>query len=161
MAGIRMRLVLDKKSAAEVDRLLNRISPKQNRNIWRNSLRRMALLVSNNAKTQQIAQGGGPVRDHKLTSRTYSLAGSITEDFAQIPKLASVIAPVPYGAIHEYGGTVTRRAHQRTRDGTTFRVSAHSATYKRRPYLEPALDAMQSRFAPIVIRVVEEEMAKA
>lgn len=137
MAGVGLTLTLTKRSRKDVESLLRSVTPSQNRDIWNIGLTRMALLVANDVKLRRIAKGGGPVKARQLTSRTYTLAGSITADFSQLPRASEVIAPVPYAAVHEYGG----RYHPK------------------RPFLKPALNAQQKRFGSIMVRVINEEMA--
>jgi hypothetical protein len=169
MAGIGLELKLSKRSQKEISDLVRSITPSENERIWNDSLTDMANFVANNAKTKQIRQGGGAPLKTKLTSRTYTLVASITPDFAKLPRAAEVIADVPYSRIHELGGTQVVSIHRRTitkafgktlQRPVTFPVSAHTRTYPKRPFLRPALNSQQKRFAPTVIRVINEQMER-
>jgi phage gpG-like protein len=139
MAGLNLKLKPDKRSFRQVNALLTSVSPEQNRNIWKHGLTRMAVLVRNNVLTNQLVKGGGPVRPRRLTNRSYDLANSVVTDFSKIPKLSGVLAKVRYASVHEFGGR----------------------NHPARPFLQPALASQVPRFAPVMIDVINEEMAKA
>jgi phage gpG-like protein len=100
----------------------------------------MAILVQRNATEKQMKRGGGPPTPNgpPLKRRKSILAGSIIPDYSQLPRVATVGPHVPYGDVHEFGSL----------DGFT----------PPRPYMRPALAATQSKFAPIVVTVLNEEM---
>lgn len=139
MANIRVQLVGDEKLA----RVLEQIDPGQSPGWVRRGLVRAGLRVQRNAATKQIKRGGkgAPLPD-KLTSRTGTGRRSIRVDRGGLPRLfVDVGSDLGYMAVHETGGTVRRRAHsRRTQSGGLARVSAHTATFPARPWLQPALE---------------------
>jgi hypothetical protein len=169
--ALSVKVIPNKREFREVQKILASVSPKQNANIWRHSLIRMADLVSNNAKIKQMATGGGPpTKDGPpLKRRTSTLAGSIAPDKSGIPRFITINHNVDYGDIHELGETVSVGSYQRTISEAfgrkispvTFTVSSHTRKYPARPYLAPALLAVEPRFSGVMIRVINEEMAKA
>jgi hypothetical protein len=109
---------------------------------------------------------GGP----PLKRQTSTLASSIAPDYAAIPRFVTIDHNVPsYGDVHELGGSFVVGLHRRTIteafgkkiSPVTFTVSGHSRKVPARPYLAPALLAVEPRFAGVMIRVINEEMAKA
>lgn len=127
---------LDPKDMARVKRYLTRLSPEQNRNLWKNGLSRMAILTQKEAQ-QQIAQGRGkkaPPLPNRLTGRTNALLRSIEPDLSEIPRLSSVGTVLIYGGVHENS---------------------------KRSYLEPGLNSAQKRFGDIMVSVLGDELRKA
>ncbi len=118
----------------------------------------------------------GPPVEGILTSRTGALRSSIT--IADEGPLSVAIGPtVVYGAIHEFGGTITRGAHSRLATtrlvGKVFKigkerfrevqsVKAHEVSggtinMPARPYLRPALAKQRRR----IIEIIQEALADA
>lgn len=65
---------------------------------------------------------------------------------------------VPYGKVHERGGTFKIREHsRRNARGKTITVREHEATFPARPFLKPALMANRQR----IINALRSRIAKA
>ncbi len=158
-------------------------------------LQRAALVVEASAKNDFIRHQGeavgvkksgatkyaalGPPVEGILTSRTGALRSSIT--IADEGPLSVAIGPtVVYGAIHEFGGTITRGAHSRLATtrlvGKVFKigkerfrevqsVKAHEVSggtinMPARPYLRPALAKQRGRIIEIIREALADAVAK-
>ncbi len=164
---LQLKLVPNKKDFARVDRLMESVSPKANRSIWKRGMTRVTTLVQSQVQGHTIRRRGtappsrGP---HFLTNRTggAGIVGSIATDLSNLPRSASVGTDKPYGRVHEEGGTFTIPAHsRRKKSGGRANVRSHRATFPRRAYLQPGVDQTLKQFAPIMIEVIEAEMRKA
>ncbi len=106
------------------------------RTILDRSLTKAALLVQKIATTEKIVRGRGkaPPAPGFLTNRTSTLIRDIKTDFAELPQSASVGVSLIYGAVHEKG---------------------------KRPFLSPALEDAEPKFAEMFIREIERELSRA
>jgi hypothetical protein len=134
---------------------LKKLSPRENAKVKSLGLRAIAVAVQENAAKFQMYPGGkGPPRARQLTSRTGTGRRSIRTNFSKLPGESQVGSDLKYMAAHEAGGQFTIKAHsvrQHTRKFAfgrklapftvpTFMRKAHSATFPKRPWLEPAVD---------------------
>lgn len=123
-----------------LQRILKRTDPKTHPRFVGRALLEIGFLVQENAATKQIQRGGrffagGSLQDSpplpdRLTSRTGRLRASIAVNRQPLPFAVEVGSAVEYAPQHEIG----------------------SPPYPRRPFLEPALDAVRPRMAGIVSR---------
>ncbi len=143
--------------------VLNGINPKQNPEFVRRALTKGGLLVQREAALKHIKRGGkgAPLRD-RLTSRTGTGRRSIRVDRGGLPRLfVDIGSDLKYMQLHETGGTVTRRSHsRRSRKGKIHTVKAHSATFPARPYLKPALEAVDDKLEGLFFREWDRELKK-
>lgn len=152
---------------------LDRLDPSKNRAITEPALVEMGLLTVRTAAQRTIKRGGtGDPVAGVLTSRTGTLRRSLTAEARSIDKsqlsrgIVEAGTDIVYGAIHEFGGTVSVksaqvREHTRTR-AFGKRVKAftvpkhtrkeHEATFPKRPFLAPALDLSIPKFEAIQIK---------
>lgn len=117
----------------EVQRMLERLSPRQTRDIVVQSLLDCASLVQANAKEQQMIPGGDAPPDPKmLTSRRggAGLQGSIAVNRQPLPAAIEVGTHLVYGRIHELG----------------------EGNYPKRAFLEPAVLAVEDRFPDVFMK---------
>ena len=129
---------LNRNDSARVRRVLGKLSPAQNANINRKSLRKCGLLVQKIAAEEMIVRGRGrhaPPLPDRLTTRTGTLARSIA--LVIDGATATVGTDLIYGAVHEFSPSHPR------------------------PFLSPALEKAESKFEGIFIKVLEEELRKA
>lgn len=143
------------------DELLRRLAlldPEQNRRIVAPALRESALAVVRDAAANRIVRGGQSApRPNILTSRDGALRQSLQSSNALDTtglrrNFIEAGTDVPYGGVHEFGLTVTIRAHTRTRNGKKHRVKAHSAKFPPRPFLAPALTATAAEREAIFLK---------
>jgi hypothetical protein len=118
---------------------LAKLDPATNARIMITSFRQVAVLIAANARNVQILSGGGEPHRSRLTHRSRDLRDSIGPDFSGLPLYAEVGTKLFYGAIHEYGGTFARKG------GTTV-------TFPERPFMGPALDAIEPKIPEVVVR---------
>ena len=139
----------------EFEDALRRLPPRENAKVKSLGLRAVALAVQANAAKLQMFPGGkGPPRANQLTSRTGTGRRSIRTNFAKLPGESQVGSDLKYMAAHEAGGQFTIKSHS-VREHTrkfafgkklapfkvpTFTRKAHSATFPKRPWLQPAID---------------------
>ncbi len=155
--------------AAELQAAFDKFTPSKNPRFVSNSLKRITLEVQTNAASFQIRRGGGLApAPTVLTSRTGTLRRAISTDFGGLPFKATVGNTLKYAALHESGGRVNVprkfvKGHFRTKAfGKTFPrfrvkgffVNPHKATFPKRPWLQPAVDAIVPRRAQAI--VIEE-----
>jgi phage gpG-like protein len=161
----------------ELQRRLKQMNPRQNMKIIRNGLIESALKIQRNAAKEQILAGGGgkknakPPVPHQLTSRTGTLRRSIKVDRGPLPLAIEVGTDLEYGAVHEFGGTISVpgrviRAHQRSiafgKKVAPFTVPSHFrmghyAEYPQRPFMKPALDVIAPQIPGIFIEAWRKE----
>lgn len=164
--AVQASIRVDPKEFARIDRLLEAVSPKKNKRIWKIGLERIASdlqeIVSRDESIIRRA-GRGPAILGKLTNRHggTGLLGSFEMDLRKIPKSVAVTTDRVYAPVHEDGLTVTIPAHTRESvKGKRHKVRAHRARFPKRPFLKPALDKGQPKLVPIMIQVINEEMRR-
>lgn len=123
------RLSVKIEGGANLRRALKKMNPEQNQQIFRRSVREVAVKIVANARNVQIRRGGGAVHLTQLTHRSFHLRNSIGPDFRGLPHFAEVGTDVLYGAKHEHGIGVTAR-----------------------PFMAPALEAIRPQIPAIVVR---------
>jgi HK97 gp10 family phage protein len=128
--GITVKIIGGK----ELRRRLTSLSPVQNKEILRNSLRKSAERLQTVSATKKFRHGhrkSPPIPDI-LTSRNAGrgLVGSIAINYGPMPKAIEVGTHLLYGRMHELG----------------------EGGMPRRPFLEPALDDVQKEFNGIVLK---------
>jgi len=154
-----------------VDRLDYIIAKEKSR--FGQALKRVALEVEATAKKEGFRQGpakqkGQTARERraalrpvvgKLTSRSGRLRSSITHRVNVMEQRAWIGTNVVYGPIHEFGGTIKRRARTQLaslrgrKKGKklsmwsvkSFEVSAGDTQIPARPYLRPALQSNREK----------------
>ena len=144
-----------------VKSVLRGIDPSKNSAFVRRALVKGGLLVQREAALNQIKRGGkGPSLRDRLTSRTGTGRRSIRVDRGGLSKFfVEIGSDLEYMKVHETGGTFQRRAHTRTsRLGNSFQVRAHQATYPARPFLKPALDAVDDELEGVFFREWQTEL---
>ena len=165
-----VRRALASFTSPEVDRINGR---------W---IRQAAFRVQKNAADEQIIRGGGISRrgperapdPKRLTSRTGTLRRSIGVNLGPLPRAAEVGTALEYGVVHETGGTfrfgaaIVRRHTRRVAFGRRvapfqvgpYRRSGYAATYRARPFLQPAVDEESPRFPDLVVRAIDAEVPR-
>jgi phage gpG-like protein len=155
---------------------IERLTPAQNRAIMVRSLLECAALVEENAKRKQIISGGavaetGPkggrrivqrkAASDRLTSRSGALRDSISTSRSGLPVHIEVGTPYKYGRAHEHGfsGTVSVPKHKREitqawgkpieRKRITVRAHSRRLNLPKRPFLQPAVQAMGPQFPKV------------
>ncbi len=156
------QIVIDRQRFNQAFVLVEAISPGKNPQIWNKALLRLGLAIQEDARLNQIKRGpsikAAPLKS-QLTRRTGQLAGTIRPDVSKIPRELDVFTDSPYGGVHEFGGLIAIPAHSRTsKKGNTHKVKSHTARFPKRPFLEPALEAVVPRFPDIMAAVIEEEL---
>jgi phage gpG-like protein len=140
VATIRVSVVGTK----ELKRKLAKLNPGQNKRIMVKSLTDCAVEIQADATLNQIRGGRGfkfkaydkrDVLATKLTSRTGDLIGSIGLNKRPLPGAIEVGTHLVYGAMHEQG----------------------LGRMKKRPFLEPALDKVGSKFNDIIVKNWKKE----
>lgn len=127
------------------------------------------------AKSSKSYLRGG----HPLNRVTGLLAQSVTESPELHKRYVVVGTNVPYGAVHEFGLTVTVPAHRRSwkkgkrkkkgsqtsrgrTKGHSWAVESYTATYPKRPFVAPAIsdimDGMKAR--KIIKQTLIEELKR-
>ncbi len=132
--AIRVHLLGNK----ELRQRLKKMNPAVNTRIIREGLLEAAGLIQANAAKIQITGGGRgkgkqlPPLPHKLTSRRggSGLVGSIKVDRKPLPFAIEVGTDLDYGPVHEFG----------------------LGNYPERPFMAPALDAIEPRIDDIIIK---------
>ena len=145
----------------ELRRVIRGIDPETNPRYIRQALRKGGLLIQRNAARKQIKPGGkGPPERTRLTSRTGTGRRSIRVDRGGLTNFfVDIGSDLKYMQLHEVGGTVQRRQHTRQlAGGTLVTVRAHSATFGARPYLAPALDAVERDLEALFVTAMQREV---
>lgn len=158
-AGVRVVVTGEK----TLNRVLRNINPRENPEFVRRALTKGGLFIQRNAAEKQIKRGGrGRPLPDRLTSRTGTGRRSIRTDRGGLPRFfIDIGSDLKYMQLHETGGTVSVRAHSRRgRKGGTHRVRAHSATFPARPYLAPAIAAVDSDLEGLFLRGWNRELNK-
>jgi hypothetical protein len=159
-------------------RKLVMLSPQKHKEILEDALLACGMLVQANAKREQIIRGGQKVKGvqskphpSRLTSRTGTLRSSISTSWHRSPfELdvgtfeTGVGTKMKYGRAHELGfrGTVAvpshwreiRQAFGKPIAPRSTKIKAHSRQMKlpKRPFLKPAVKAVESQFPSIFMR---------
>lgn len=146
---------------ARVRRVLRGIDPEENSGFVRRALVKGGLLIQRDAAKNQIKRGGsGPPLRNRLTSRSGTGRRSIRTDRGGLPRFfVDIGSDLKYMQLHETGGTVQRRAHsRRSRSGGTHNVRAHAANFPARPYMAPALEAVDDQLEGVFFREWQTEL---
>jgi len=128
---------LEPSDEKKVVKVLDNISPEKNKAIFRDSLRKAALLVQRIATQEMIVRGRGTNAEPlptMLSNRTSTLIRSVALRFD--PTEAQVGTDLNYGVFHETNKT------------------------KPRPFLSPALRKAEKKFAGLFRGVLETELNK-
>jgi phage gpG-like protein len=147
----------------DVVRALVQIDPKKNPTFVRQALIGGGLLIQKNAALKQIKSGGkGAPLKTKLTSRSGDGRRSIRVDRGGLGRFyVDIGSDLKYMQLHEVGGTVSRRAYTRkSPSGGTHKVRAHTATYPPRPFMKPALNAVNRELRQIFTLGWQKEINK-
>lgn len=133
---------VDFRSIKKIKRMMDSVSPKQNKAINQNALKKAAYLVQKISTEEWIVRGRGtkakPLPD-KLSNRTSTLIRSIGVDFSDVGKgSASVGTNLIYGAAHEKPSNKSKR--------------------RARPFLKPALEQASPRFDDIYAAELERQL---
>lgn len=171
------QLTVNLSGVKELQDRLRQMNPKRNVKIPQRFFIRAAQEIQKNAKDKQISAGGRgkgkalkPL-PHKLTSREGTLRRDISVDRKWLPWAIEIGPDIEYAAIHEFGGrisipAVTVKAHRRTtafgKKVAPFTVPehtrrAHSASYPRRAFMAPALEAIRPRLPDILVDIWKKE----
>lgn len=124
-----MKLTARIERAPRVLQTLKKMDPSFNAAIFTDALTEIGLRVQRNAIKEQILSGNGPVHPTKLTHRSGALRDSIRVDRRRAPRSVDVGTDIAYGRRHEFGIAISPR-----------------------PFLGPALDAIEPMFGKIVIK---------
>ena len=131
-------------------------------------VRRVVREETLNLVREAKAKVSGPV----LKNRTGTLRRKINAKFEESDAsiVGSVGLALAYGAIHEYGGTITIRAHTRRMIMAWGRrladaprqvsVRAHTAKYPERSYLRSSLRENETRIKAAIAAAVAKEVGK-
>ncbi len=138
---------------ANLTRVMNNIDPSRNPEFVRRALIKGGLLVQKNAAEKQIKRGGrAKPLPNKLTSRSGTGRRSIRTDRSGLPRFfVDIGSDLKYMQLHETGGTVTRRSSK----GNT-----HQATFPPRPYMAPALAAVNTDLGGAFFREWDRALKK-
>ena len=120
---------------AKLRKALSKLNPGENARIFTSSARQAAVLIAANARNVQLRRGRGAVHATQLTSRSFYLRDHIGPDFRGFPRFAETGTDVFYGAIHEFG----------------------LGGFDKRPFMAPALDAVDSQSPGIIVRNWKKE----
>lgn len=136
MPGIRVVVSGDK----ALQRKLKKLDPKTNPEFVRRALVKGGFLIQSDAQMNQIERGGkGPPLPHRLTSRTGTGRRSIRVDRGGLPNFfVDIGSDLRYMQLHETGGK----------------------TMPARPYLAPALDAVDEKLEGLFLREWDKEVRK-
>ena len=147
----------------DLRRTVRNMNPETNPKFVRSALTKGGLLIQRNAARKQIIPGGkAPPAKKRLTSRTGTGRRSIRVDRSGLSRFyVDIGSDLEYMKLHEIGGTVQRRQHaRRTKSGNLAAVTAHSATFPARPYLAPALDAVNDELEQLFFEAWDREARK-
>lgn len=172
MAGLTVKLT----GTEQLQRVLESIRSPRNRRVLAASLTEAAMLTARIAATQKIIRGGrrrsgrgfsdAPADPTRLTSRSGRLRGSLAGrgyrqgiDTTGVPRFIEVGTDVGYGAVHEFGGTVSQTVGRHTRTSAFGRPTKpyqvgpyrRTARYPARPFLAPALTDAAKQFERIFV----------
>lgn len=182
MAGLTVKLT----GTERLRRVLTAMRSPANRRVLAAALTESAMLTARIAATEKIIRGGrrgrgrsksdAPADPRRLTSRSGRLRASLAGrgyrqgiDTSGIPRFIEVGTDVAYGAVHEFGGTVSQTVGRHTRSSAFGRATKpyqvgpyrRTARYPARPFLAPALADAARQFERIFVFHYERAIGAA
>ena len=137
----------------EFETFLRRLGASGRTGVRSRVLAKIGRATERESKETRFVRGRGKAKalSDILSRRTGRLQDSISTDETGLPNRVEVGTSVEYGPIHELGLTVRRPIGPSKRDRKAGRLKGF-AKYPRRPFLQPAAEAVIAEQAPKIMR---------